>query len=315
MEGQHVSGDSITFNGHVIGGTIDEVVMWDEKYNVGIQCGTSLSLWSLTIPLNRFSNGLHTMCIRAKNTDGQWSPIVCRTIYTSVTIPLSGPVYPTGYIADTLPSPIGIVFRPIEDVARNVIVYVQGGTAPDDQNGDNIPDQFQQSPITPNYNQSNVPILIVIVFASFVVLIIVVVFAVKEVLSRREERMSKWGWREWELNKAKMKEKDKFLKKEISRREKLINLIRDKQGMEQQLKQQKKEIHMLYKERQLFNNAIQKIKTSSGKTINITLPEGKAVARKTPTGTLNVSKAEFEAAKQLVEKKRNAKELERYGFY
>jgi hypothetical protein len=198
-EGEAFTTGNVLVSGFAIGGILRSVVIWDEKYNVGMLASTGLNMWSLSIPVNHFSDGAHVICAKAQSTDGQWSPIICRTINTLPPTHITA----TGYISDTIPAGMGMLFKPAEVLGRTVVVLVSGGTAPDDQNGDNIPDQFQESPVTPNYNPSNVPILMTLVFSALIILLIVAVLGMKEYLSKREERLKAlqsnpnyWKWRE-----------------------------------------------------------------------------------------------------------------------
>ena len=184
-EGQTFTTGNILVAGAASGGVLNTVIIWDQKYNVGMYAGTGSGVWSLSIPVSQFSNGVHIICAKAQSTDGKWSHTISRTINTYPTTHTVA----TGYASDTIPG--GILFKPAEALSRSVVALVSGGTDTTDLNGDNIQDVFQQSPITPNYNQSNIPLVMIFVLIAVVILIIVAIYGSKEYLSKRKKRMEK----------------------------------------------------------------------------------------------------------------------------
>jgi len=244
-------GQEITFSGHVIGGVIDRVIIWDERFNVGIECGHTVSLWQQNVGVDKFSVGTHVVCVRALCTDGTWSPVATRTIEvkTSTSSITALPLR----LSSQMPQPLGIFFRPIEDIVDGIVVTIEGGTSSDDLNGDNIPDQFQQSPTGPSHNPMNIPmttlIITILIFSALIIGIIMIQRTLSPFLSKREKRIetlqSKPDWRKWRLEQHQIKEKGT---------QKKLNEARDR------TRKQDEEIRRLSKEKGVVIN-IQKAKT------------------------------------------------------
>jgi len=169
-----------TIEGRSFGKTLDKVYIWDANYNVGVLAGVSPSRYAKSLYAGDFSNGRHTLCVQAIGTDGSVSQIATVTIY----IDNGG----TGgannaYLSDSLPAPFSYVFRPVEDVVRQTIVFISGGTNSDDLNGNNVPDVFEQSPIAPTYNPINVPVTFIFVIVALVVVILIIVIVIRDMLA------------------------------------------------------------------------------------------------------------------------------------
>lgn len=318
-EGETFTDGNVYISGDAIGGVIKNVVVWDQKYNVGMPANIGINLWNINIPVNLFSKGTHVICVKAESTDGRWSPVICRTINTNPTTYKEA----TGYIADTLPAGFGMIFKPAEVVGRSVVVLVSGGTASDDQNGDNIPDQFQQSPVSPNYNPSNVPILMSLVFVAIIVLLIVSIFGVKEYLSRREERIKTvqtspeyWKLQESKLRfaRTKINAKELWLNNEIKKRE---SDLRHSELSRKAVEQRNRELEALLAEQRLFNNQKAKLnlERKQGKEVKVTKHEFEKAASALgirPKGkSLDVTKDQYLQIKNILEKKRSFEEMEK----
>jgi len=246
-------GQEIGFNGYVLGGVIDKVIIWDEKYNVGIECGSSASYWSQSVPVSQLSVGKHVICARALCTDGTWSPIVCRTV--DIQSSSSSYIVTDRTISSTM-GVMGFIFQPIEAVANAVVVTIEGGTSPDDLNGDNIPDQFQQSPAGPSHNPMNMPmttlIITILIFTAIVIGLMMLRRILTLYMARREQRIerlqSKPEWRTWQLQRLKIQEKETGAKLR-SARERIAK-------QEEQIKhlQKEKAVTINIERRQLTNN-------------------------------------------------------------
>ena len=91
-------------------------------------------------------------------------------------------------MVDSLPQPFGFILRPVEQAAREVVVKVSGGTSSDDLNGDNIPDVFQTSPVSPTYNPTNIPLTFTLVIIGLFVVIVIVTFSIKEMITKKIEK-------------------------------------------------------------------------------------------------------------------------------
>jgi hypothetical protein len=330
-------------SGYAIGGILKSVSVWDEKYNLGMQAGTGLTAWSLSIPVTQFSNGDHVICAKAQATDGQWSPTICRTISTFPATHTEA----TGYISDTIPAGLGLIFRPAEMLGRSIVVLVSGGTAPDDQNGDNIPDQFQESPITPNYNPSNVPVLMSLVFVAIIVLLIIAIFGIKEYLSKREERIKtiqatpefwtmqklkltmrrgavqqkmrlKQEWAKLKFQRFKINEKERWLNQEIRKRE---TALQQSELGRKAVEQKNKELEALLTEKKLFNAQKTKfhVEQKQGSEIPISRTEFERAAAmlgiRAKGKELDITKDQYAQIKDILEKKRSFEEMRKDGMY
>jgi hypothetical protein len=305
QEGQSFTNGDLIISGFATGGILNSVIVWDQKYNIGMYAGTNINLWSLSIPIKSFSDGPHILCVKAQSTNGEWSPTISRTINTYPT----SHVDPTGYISDTIPG-IGLLFRPAEELGRSIVVLVSGGTAPDDQNGDNIPDVFQQSPIAPNYNPSNVPIMMSLVFVVIIVMIIVIVYGVKEFLLRRQATPEYWKLQErklsFKLQRSRINEKDKWLKQEIQKRE---DALAQAELGKKAVEQKNKELETLLANQRMFNTQkkIFHVDEKPGAEIPLSKQEFQRAAAtlgiKRKGKVLDVTRSQYQQIKGILENK------------
>ena len=171
-----------TLSGRIFGGPASKVYVWDAAYNVGRLAGLYSSQYAIELNSDAFSTGSHTLCVQAIG-DGKVSNVA--QIEINIVHPRYSSYTRTGYITDNFPSPFGFLLRPIETAVRDVVVTVSGGTAPDDLNGDNIPDSMEMSPIAPTYNPTNIPLTFLFIVIGLFVLVVVVAFYLKEILMRR----------------------------------------------------------------------------------------------------------------------------------
>jgi len=167
------TGDDIVVSGSVWGGIPKKVIVWDEKYNIPIECHISGSYFNIRLYADDLSTGFHTLCVQAQADNGRWSRIETVSIEKK-----EGGRSGKTWVESFFPPPIAYVFRPVEDIIRNIAVVVSGGTSPNDLNGDNIPDEVQQSPVPPRYNPMNLPLSVIIVFGLIILLILVVVLKI-----------------------------------------------------------------------------------------------------------------------------------------
>jgi hypothetical protein len=236
--------DEIRVTGSVWGGIPKKVIVWEQKHNVPIYATISGTSFGVSFTGADLSDGEHVICIQAQTNDGRWTPVVTRLILVNNYQPDSGSNnwfgFPLSNNQQTwsetyLPEPVATVFRPVEEVLAQTVVYVTGGTASDDLNGDNIPDEIQQSPAAPRYNPVGAPVTLFFVYAVIAGIILAVIFfLIKPYLERKQEAQKQLqqdsGWRQWKLqlqslNNQKLKAE---LKAEKLKRQKLEKDIKEK---------------------------------------------------------------------------------------
>lgn len=212
--------DEIEISGMMWGGIPKKVLAWDDRYNVPLSCIISTSSFGLSVTATDISEGSHVICVQGQTTDGRWTEVQSVTIQKRGTyFDATGQVKPQSWIETVLPEPIATIFRPVEDVLSSVVVYVTGGTSEDDLNGDNVPDEMQQSPVSPRQNPMNVPLSIIIIFSLIVIIVIILIFyVIKPYLEHRymreEEIRRSPEQREWALKMQ--KKKDQKLQQKLS---------------------------------------------------------------------------------------------------
>jgi len=182
-EGQiFLPGDDIEITGTVVGGPISKVYIWDDRYNVPISAAITACRFGISVPADDLSAGPHVLCLQAQCNDGRWSPVV------QIGIEKEGgtAAYKT-WCESNLPAPLSIIFRPAEEIVKNIIIVVGGGQSPDDINGDGIQDIFQQSAVVPRYNPLGLPLTSLIVFAiiSFIVFVLAY-YGIRPYMKRRQ---------------------------------------------------------------------------------------------------------------------------------
>jgi hypothetical protein len=220
--------DDIDISGGMWGGVPDVVRVWNTRFNVPVVCTLSANNFYVTIPASDLSKGMHTMAAQGRTTDGRWTPIV----YFRINKLDVGPDMMNQFLGmennnmeNLLPGVLGGLFRPVEDIVKGIVVVVSGGTASDDLNGDNIPDELQQSPFAPRHNPMNMPLMAALVFGLIILVIIVILFVVvKPIMDARKKVVSKPDYLDYKL------------------REKEIGLEKTKQDLRQErIKRQKLE--------------------------------------------------------------------------
>jgi hypothetical protein len=236
--------DNVYIHGRMLGGVPEVVYVWNERYNVPVVCTLSATTFHINIPAESFSRGVHSMAIQGKTTDGRWTPIIRFTINKLDT----GPDFMHDFLGiennrveNLLPGVIGGLFRPVEDIVKGIVVVITGGTAVDDLDGDNIPDELQQSPFTPRHNQMNLPLMSAIVFGLIILVILVIIFVIiKPHFDHKRRLQKKPGYFDYKLReKAIGAEK---MKQEL--REERIKRQRLEKEMEKERKQQRKPVNI-----------------------------------------------------------------------
>ena len=168
-------------SGYTLGGIPSKVFVWDKDYNVGALCGISGNRFYKQFNSDDFARGKHVLCVQAISTDGKLSNIATVSIEIrkpSVTVSTA-----TGYMSDSFPDPLRTIFRPVESAARQLIVLITGGTDPQDLNGDNIPDVYQISPVSPPYNPYGIPITFTLIAIGLLILIVLIVYVTKNLVT------------------------------------------------------------------------------------------------------------------------------------
>lgn len=176
-------GDDIVIDGSIWGAIPKKVYAWDSKYNVPVLCFiNSANRFGIRLYADDLSQGDHLICVQAQSSDGGWSTV------ETVMIEKKGGMTSSGtWFNDNVPEPFATIFRPVGDIISGIVVTVTGGTAPDDLNGDNIPDELQQSPAPPRYNPMNMPLSATISFGLIIlVIIIIIVYVVRPYLNRKQ---------------------------------------------------------------------------------------------------------------------------------
>jgi len=204
--------DDIDISGMMWGGIPQKVLAWDERYNVPLSCVVSTASFGLTVSATDISEGEHTICVQGQTIDGRWTDVERVTVMKRGTyFDATGQIMPRTWTETFFPEPIATIFRPVEEVLSSVVVIVTGGTSDDDLNGDNIPDEFQQSPVQPRHNPMNVPLSIIIIFSLIVIIILILIFyLIKPYMEHRYARETEIRrspeQREWALKIQKGKE-------------------------------------------------------------------------------------------------------------
>ena len=222
----YYDGDSITVFGVMWGEIPKKVYVWDERFNVPISCQISGASFGIELYANDLSKGVHTLCFQGQASDGRWTAVERVDIKK---LGESAEGYITANTGNTFvekhfPEPLALVFRPVEEVLKQTVVTITGGTAEDDLNGDNIPDELQQSPVSPRYNPMNVPLSAIIVYGLIIFVIVLVLLAiVKPYLLKKQKIESKPAYQKWKLKMRSLtNQKQKAeLEKEKRRREML----------------------------------------------------------------------------------------------
>jgi len=170
-----------SISGYALGKPVSKVYVWDKDYNVGVLCGVAANHFNKEFYSDDFSAGTHTLCVQAVSTDGSLSNIATVTI--EIRKPTVTVSTPEGYMSDALPDPLSTLFRPVEVAARQVIVFISGGTDPEDLNGDNIPDIYQISPIAPPYNPYGIPVTFTLIAIGLFVVIVLIIYVIRKMLA------------------------------------------------------------------------------------------------------------------------------------
>ena len=182
--------EEIIISGSVWGDIPKMVYVWDSKHNVPVACTLSASNFGVKLFASDLSAGEHTLCVQAQTNEGKWTDTVSVTITKQPSSYYGGIVTQSNtWVESNLPQPLGIIFRPVEEVLSQIVVYISGGTSDDDLNGDNIPDEIQQSPTTPRYNPMNIPMSAIIIFGLIILLVIIIVVYVVNPYMRREHQL------------------------------------------------------------------------------------------------------------------------------
>ena len=176
----YTQGNNIDFRGGSLGGTLRQAILWDNDYNVGIPCNVIGTRFSVTIPGERLSPGLHTLVVQGQSVDGGWSE------KTSVDIKImeGGSGSNTmDFGENTIDNPPAGLFQPIIDIWNGITGQIEQGTGDNDLNGDNIDDRLQSSFLSPRYNPMNLPwmmIIIVLIIAGLLSLVVYYAFKYKK---------------------------------------------------------------------------------------------------------------------------------------
>jgi len=248
-EGQkYYDGDSIIISGSMWGGIPKTVYVWDERFNIPINCYITASAFGVELYASDLSEGTHTLCFQGQASDGRWTSVVKKTI-TKLGDTDANIIYPNQgntFVETYFPEPLAIIFRPVEEVLTQTIVLITGGTSDDDLNGDNIPDEVQQSPVSPRYNPMNVPLSAIIVYGLIIAVVVIILLSiVKPYMQRRQEMQSRPAYQQFQLRmKALRNEK---LRAELSK-EKTERKLLEKKLKEEQ-KQTKKPINIYLSEK------------------------------------------------------------------
>ena len=237
--------ETIDIRGSMWGGIPKKVLVWDERYNVPISCSITGSYFDASVIAGDISNGYHNLCIQGQTDDGRWTAVEKVTIEKRQA-GIIGAAEPDTWSESFFPEPVAMFFRPVEEVLSHVVVYVTGGTSNDDLNGDNIPDEIEQSPVSPRQNPMNVPLSTIIIFTLIIVVILVVVMYVarpyvKHRISHERRVTKSPKLRKWSLEMKKKKEA-KLQSKLRAERMRRINL-------EKKLKKEKEHTSKLEKRR------------------------------------------------------------------
>lgn len=231
--------DNIDIAGSVWGDIPQKVFVWDERYNVPVTCTLQGTTFGVRLFAEDLAVGQHVLCIQAQTEEGKWTAVERVQIEKrGTTSSQTGWVNPATTWSETyLPQPLAVVFRPVEEVLAQIVVYVSGGTSDDDLNGDNIPDELQQAPTTPRHNPMNLPLSGIIIFGLIIfVIIILIVYIIYPYLDRRQQlkkaMLNDPNKRLWLLQMKALKNKElkSEIKKEKSKRSQLIERIKKAQS-------------------------------------------------------------------------------------
>ena len=180
-------GDNIEVTGSVWGAVGEQVLVWDDRYNIPLEASIAASRYGIELYADDLSVGYHTLCVQAMSTEGKWTAV------RTVTIEKKGtPLWHyESWSENNLPGPLGVIFRPVEEILKGCIVLVSGGTDPMDLNGDNIDDRLQQSPVPPRYNPLNLPMSGLIIFTLIILVVLVLIFYVVRPYIKYKQRREK----------------------------------------------------------------------------------------------------------------------------
>jgi len=230
--------DDITISGDVWGGIPKKVIIWDAELNVPIYATITGTSFGVSAYAGDLSDGVHTLGVQAQTVDGRWTPVIYRTIEIRNYQGGTSSSYNTD-VTQTGGGPLGsfgVIFRPVGEVLAQTVVYITGGTASDDLNGDNIPDPLQQSPVTPRYNPTGSPLTLIIVYGLIIlVVIIVILYVVKPYLERKQrlkrEMVKSPETRYWLLRLKSLQNKElrKQLARERAERKQIVEKIKHDQ--------------------------------------------------------------------------------------
>jgi len=247
-EGQSFyDGDSITVSGSMWGGIPNKVYVWDERYNVPIPCPVVASNFGVELYANDLSQGTHVLCFQGQATDGRWTPVQ-RISIEKVGSTQQSWIYMGGqktFVETYFPQPLAIIFRPVEQILVQTVVLITGGTSEDDLNGDNIPDELQQSPVSPRHNPMNVPMSALIVYGLIIFVIIILILAIiKPYLEHRQKLEATPGYRQHQFKMRSLL--NQKLRGELSKERARRKLLEKK--MAEENKKVKKPINIYFSE-------------------------------------------------------------------
>jgi flagellar basal body-associated protein FliL len=202
-------GEVIKFTGGSMGGTLRQAILWDDAHNVGVPCNVVGTRFSVSIPGERLSPGLHTLVVQGQGVDGGWSQ------KTSVDIKImeSGPGGDTTMDFGEHPlsedQPEGL-FAPIQDIWNGIIGQAEQGTGDNDLNGDNVDDRLQASFLSPRHNPFNLPLMVILLAVIIAILVALILYYAYNYHKRKQDYKqkmaenisSKKATREWYLKLA-----------------------------------------------------------------------------------------------------------------
>lgn len=247
--------DEIRVTGSVWGGIPQKVMVWEQQHNVPIYATISGTSFGVSFMGSDLSDGEHVICVQARTEDGRWTAVETRMILINNYMPETQDQNWFGFPLSNnhqswsetyLPEPIATVFRPVEEVLSQTVVYVTGGTSNDDLNGDNVPDELQQSPAAPRYNPVGAPVTLFFVYAVIAAIILAVIFfLIKPYLKRKQEAQKQLqqdkGWRKWKLQMQALA--DKKMKR------KLQTETKKRKALEKKLKEKEKSLSTARRQR------------------------------------------------------------------
>ncbi len=217
--------DDIIISGSLWGGIPEKVHVYDTRYNVPVPAIISGPNFGVTLYAAELSQGTHELAFQAQTADGRWTQPVYRTIEkygspSSTGFPAGTQTAAQTWSESFLPEPLALIFRPVEEVLAQTVVYINSGTAADDLNGDNIPDPLEQSPTTPRYNPMNVPMTSLIVIGIIGLIIFAVIYFVIAPYYQNKHKLKKTAMqdadiRAWQLQLRTLQNKE--LKNQLKR--------------------------------------------------------------------------------------------------